>query len=126
MLLVEDEQLLRDLLARSLRRLGYTVMPAADGQEAVDCFEQHGADIDLVVMDLIMPRLSGREAATRMLAARPDLKLVLMTGYAPEAEPTADLLVPGRIVLLQKPFVASDLAAQMRALLDGSTRQPHP
>ncbi len=125
-LLVEDEQMLRDLLARSLRNLGYTVMPAADGQEAVDCFEQHGADIDLVVMDLIMPRLSGREAATRMLAARPDLKLVLMTGYAPEAEPTADLLVPGRIALLQKPFVASDLAAQMRALLDGSTRQPHP
>jgi two-component system cell cycle sensor histidine kinase/response regulator CckA len=125
-LLVEDEQLLRDLLARSLRAFGYTVLVAGDGEEAVACFERQGPSIDLVVMDLIMPRLSGREAATRMLAVRPELKLVLMTGYAPEADLTADLLVAGRIALLQKPFVASDLAAQIRALLDAGARLPHP
>jgi signal transduction histidine kinase/ActR/RegA family two-component response regulator len=126
LLLVEDEQLLRDLLARSLRAFGYTVLVAGDGEEAVACFERQGPSIDLVVMDLIMPRLSGREAATRMLAMRPELKLVLMTGYAPEADLTADLLVAGRIALLQKPFVASDLAAQIRALLDAGARLPHP
>ena len=126
LLLVEDEQLLRDLLIRSLRGLGYTVLPASDGQEALDSFEREGASIDLVVMDLIMPRLSGREAASRMIAARPDLKLVLMTGYAPEAEQTADLLVPGRIALLHKPFLASDLAHQIRALLDETIQLPRP
>jgi two-component system cell cycle sensor histidine kinase/response regulator CckA len=126
LLLVEDEQLLRDLLARSLRGFGYNVLLAADGQEAVSCFERHGEAIDLVVMDLIMPRLSGREAAVRMLAARPDLKLLLMTGYAPDADPTADLLVPGRIALLQKPFVASELAARIRGLLDGDAGRPQP
>jgi PAS domain S-box-containing protein len=126
LLLVEDEQLLRDLLARSLRAYGYTVLVAGDGEEALACFQRQSSHIALVVMDLIMPRLSGREAATRMLAAQPDLKLVLMTGYAPETDSTADLLVPGQIVLLPKPFVASDLAAQIRALLDAGARVSPP
>ena len=125
-LLVEDEQLLRDLLARALRAFGYTVLAAGDGEQAVACFERQGSEIDLVVMDLIMPRLSGRQAATRMIAARPNLKLVLMTGYAPEGDQTTDLLVPGQVVLLQKPFVASDLGAQIRALLDAGARLPRP
>jgi PAS domain S-box-containing protein len=116
-LLVEDEVLLRDLLARSLRVLGYTVLTASDGDEAVATFEREQARIDVVVMDVIMPRLGGKEAAQRMSAHRPDLKVVLMTGYAPDSAQIAEVLVPGRVVLMHKPFVAGDLATQIRALI---------
>ena len=118
-LLVEDEVLLRNLLARSLRSLGYTVLTAGDGEEALAVFAEAGSSVALVIMDVVMPRLGGKETLLRLRATQPGLRAVLMTGYAPDAGAIAELLTTGEVVLMQKPFVARDLAVQMRALLDG-------
>jgi len=119
-LLVEDEVLLRELLARALRAFGYTVLAAGSGEEGLALFEQQGARIALVVMDVVLPKMSGKEALSRMKVARPDLRAVLMTGYAPDAAGVAELAAPRRIALLQKPFLGAELAAELRDLIDAA------
>jgi two-component system, cell cycle sensor histidine kinase and response regulator CckA len=118
LLLVEDEALLRSLLARALRAAGYQVLVAADGEEALAIFEREGQQIQLVITDLVMPRLGGKAALDRMLARRPSLPAVVMSGYAPDGDQIDDLLVDGQVVLMRKPFLTSALAAQIRTLLD--------
>jgi CheY-like chemotaxis protein len=117
-LLVEDEVLLRDMLARALRAFGYQVLVAADGIEALEIFEREQDRIALVVLDLIMPKMGGKEAFARLRQLRPELRAVLMSGYAPEASQIEDLITPGRVALMSKPFLATELAAQVRGLLD--------
>jgi len=118
LLVAEDEPLVRDLVTRELRRLGYTVLVASDGQEAAQLFEQEGDRIAMVVLDVIMPRLGGREAFARMEALRPDVRALFMSGHAPETTGVAQLVASGRVALVQKPFRATELAAQIRGLLD--------
>jgi two-component system cell cycle sensor histidine kinase/response regulator CckA len=119
LLLAEDEPLLRQMMARMLRRFGYSVLTAADGQEALEVLERETARVALVVLDVIMPRLGGQQAFVAMQALRPDLKAVFVSGYAPEATGLGALLATGRCTLIQKPFLAPELAAKVRALLDG-------
>jgi two-component system cell cycle sensor histidine kinase/response regulator CckA len=118
LLLAEDEPLLREMIARMLRRFGYTVLTAADGREALDVLQRENERVALVVLDVIMPRLGGQEAFVAMQVLRPDLKAVFVSGYAPEATGLDALLATGRCTLIQKPFVAPELAAKVRALLD--------
>jgi PAS domain S-box-containing protein len=118
LLMAEDEPLVRDLVARELRRLGYTVLVASDGEEAAQLFERERERIALVVLDVIMPRLGGRQAFARMEAIRPGVRALFMSGHAPEATGVAELVQSGRVALVQKPFRAAQLAAQIRALLD--------
>ena len=118
LLMAEDEPLVRDLVARELRRLGYTVLVASDGEEAAELFERERERIALVVLDVIMPRLGGRQAFARMEAIRPGVRALFMSGHAPEATGVAELVQSGRVALVQKPFRAAQLAAQIRALLD--------
>jgi two-component system cell cycle sensor histidine kinase/response regulator CckA len=125
LLVAEDEPLVRDLVTRELRRLGYTVLAASDGEEAARLFEQEGHRIDLVVLDVVMPRLGGRQAFARMEARRPGVRALFMTGHAPGTTGVAELVASGRVALVQKPFRAPELAAQIRALLDRPT-EPAP
>ncbi len=122
-LLVEDEALLRGLLERGLQEAGYRVLVAADGEEALAVFERQVGAIDVVVTDAIMPKMGGKEALSRILGRRPGLPAVIMSGYAPQGEPIADLLVPGQVLLLPKPFLISTLTTALRTLLDS---RPHP
>jgi two-component system cell cycle sensor histidine kinase/response regulator CckA len=119
LLLAEDEPLLREMMARMLRRFGYSVLTAADGQEALEALQRDTARVALVVLDVIMPRLGGQQAFVAMQALRPDLKAVFVSGYAPEATGLGALLATGRCTLIQKPFLAPELAGKVRALLDG-------
>ena len=121
-LLAEDEPMVRDLMAGALQGLGYTVFVAKDGEEAVQIFLQQRSKLALVVLDAIMPKLGGRQAFARMREIEPDLRAVFISGYSPEAPGIAELLVAGRVSMLQKPFLAVDLASQIRALLDPPAR----
>lgn len=111
-LLVEDEPAVRSLFAQALRQAGYEVLEARNGAEALDVFANIRGAIDLLLTDLRMPFLGGSELAAKLLAHRPDLRLLYISGYAAKVDvgPTA--------TLLQKPFVRADLLRAVRDVLD--------
>ena len=117
-LLVEDEPAVRALTARMLRRQGYTVLEAANGIEALDIVRQHtGAPIDLLLTDMIMPKLGGYALAEQLRQRIPGLRVLLMSGYTDNALIQHGLLDPN-ITFIQKPFTLLSLARSVRALLD--------
>jgi CheY-like chemotaxis protein len=113
LLLVDDEERIRASVARILVGLGFDVLTAGDGLEALDVFRAQGARIDLVLMDLTMPRLDGVAAARAIHDLRPDLPIVLVTGFG-EIPPDAGLLFAG---MLPKPFALDALRGVIRTLL---------
>ena len=118
-LVAEDEASLRHLAAAVLERLGYTVLLARDGQEAVELFTRDPARVDLVVLDLVMPRFGGRDALDRMRAVRPNLRALFVTGYDDAAARSEG--AAGRVsgtTLLLKPYRVDLLSARVRELLD--------
>jgi two-component system, cell cycle sensor histidine kinase and response regulator CckA len=117
-LIAEDETSLRVLLTTTLSELGYAVVAARDGEEAVRAYEARCRDLALVVLDVVMPRLDARGAYEKMRAIRPDVKVLFMTGYAPESTRLAELLAGGRTKVLEKPFTPQVLAAAVRRAID--------
>jgi two-component system cell cycle sensor histidine kinase/response regulator CckA len=105
-LLVEDEAPLARLAARTLRAAGYEVERAEDGEQALEHADALGADLDLVVSDVVMPRRSGPALVDLLRRKRPDLPVVLMSGY-PDA--SAGSPIPENVVFLLKPFQPSEL-----------------
>ncbi|HWA56896.1 MAG TPA: ATP-binding protein [Gemmatimonadales bacterium] len=115
-LVVEDEQLVRDLVCRTLRRAGYTVLVASNGEEALALSRATPDPIDLVVTDVVMPRMNGSELAQRLAAERPGIRVLFVSGYANEVLDVRGGLEPGT-EYLQKPFVPSVLLDRVRELL---------
>jgi two-component system, cell cycle sensor histidine kinase and response regulator CckA len=116
-LLVEDEDAVRTLSRLILQSNGYTVLEAKDGQEGVRVAQQHPGPIHLLVTDLVMPRMSGRQLANRLTQARPQMRVLFMSGYTDEAVMRHGVLEPD-LVFLQKPFSAISLARKVREVLD--------
>ncbi len=123
-LLVEDEDAVRSLLLRLLSGLGYTVLEASTGPEALELVERSGT-IDLVLTDAVMPKMSGSELVARLLELRPRLRIVHMSGYAEGASGRFGEF-PASSHFLPKPFTAAQLAAAVRAALDETTRSEQP
>jgi two-component system, cell cycle sensor histidine kinase and response regulator CckA len=117
-LLVEDEALVRDLLAKILRRAGYVVLEAEDGEAAVDLAARYGDRIDVVVTDIAMPRLGGIEAAGALVAARPGMLVVYMSGHLDDERELAAGPEGG---FLRKPFEPDALVAKLGEVLDRET-----
>lgn len=117
LLLVEDEGQLRELARRTLADAGYRVLEASNGLEALDVAAAHTEPIDLVVCDVILPGLDGVELVLRLRAERPRLRVLLMSGYAPELGPEGRAAELGAL-FLEKPFRMSDLRAFVREALD--------
>ncbi len=111
-LVVDDEALLRDLATQLLERSGYSVIVAADGLEAVDLFRKHADEIDVVLLDLAMPRMDGPEALRIMRQIRPDAPVVMTSGYA-EQEAATHYGGLGVKVFLQKPYEAATLLEKL-------------
>ncbi|MFW5829516.1 MAG: hybrid sensor histidine kinase/response regulator, partial [Planctomycetota bacterium] len=86
LLLVEDEDMIRELVSESLRLAGYEVQTAENGIRALDWFREHHAEIDLVIMDMIMPHMSGADCLTAMAAIDPQVRAVVTSGFIPEEE----------------------------------------
>jgi PAS domain S-box-containing protein len=115
-LLVEDEAALRDLAKRALEAAGYTVLACPDGRAAIEASRTFSGPIHLVVTDLVMPRMNGRELAAMLKQDRPRLKVLFMSGYSDST--LAGLSLDGLEELLDKPFVGDDLARKVREMLD--------
>ena len=121
LLFVEDEPLVRELSVRFLSLAGYRVLEAADGVEALEVARRHDGPLDLLVTDVVMPRLGGRELAATLLAERPALRVLFISGYAGEASDLRE--VTGDAAdFLQKPFRPESLNLRVRALLDRGKR----
>lgn len=115
-LLVEDERGVRDLALRVLERAGYRVLVASDGVEALALWEDNPAQIDIVVTDVVMPRLGGSELVTRLRAERGDVPVLFMSGYARNAV-IGDAPADRRTRFLQKPFTVPALQHAVSELL---------
>ena len=118
LLVVDDEPAVLLSCARVLRRMGYTVLAAASPAEALRIAEAHTHELSLLVTDVIMPEMSGKELSERLLARFPDLKCLFVSGYTADIIATRGVLEDGR-AFLQKPFLPEDLALKVRSVLDG-------
>ncbi len=116
-LVAEDEQIVRVLIRKVLEQAGYTVLLAGGGAEALQLAERHTGPIHLLVTDVVMPGMSGRELARRLLERRPDTKVLYVSGYADVAVERHGVLDPGT-AFMQKPFSPSALAQRVRDVLD--------
>jgi PAS domain S-box-containing protein len=118
-LLVEDEEVVRNLSRRVLQSAGYTVLVARQGPEAILLAGQHDGPIHLLATDLVMPRMSGLELASQLAQTRPDMRILLMSGYPNESVISHG--VPPAARLLQKPFNGGALARAVRQVLDSDS-----
>lgn len=122
-LLAEDDEMVRSLSQRILSSNGYTVLIAADGEHALRLFEEHQDTIDLVLLDVVMPSMGGREAYERMRTLRPGLKALFASGYS-EAAIHKNFKLEEGLQLLQKPYTREPLLRAVRAVLDGAPPSP--
>ena len=119
-LLVEDQEDVRRLARRVLEGRGYTVLAASNGDEALDVVAQYPHRIHVLVTDVVVPGVNGRELARRVTASRSDVKVLFVSGYTGEAVHQRGLLEPG-VAFLQKPFTADVLARKVREVLGSSS-----
>jgi PAS domain S-box-containing protein len=116
-LLAEDDRMVRELGRTLLERAGYTVLTAEDGQQAVSMFQENGDRIALLILDVVMPHLSGRGVLTRIRTLQPDIAALFISGYSESAIHTDFVLHEG-LALLQKPYTANALLQAVRNALD--------
>jgi len=121
-LLVEDEESVRKLARRALEASGYTVLQAASPLEALEIAARHPGHVDLLLTDVMMPDLTGRQLADRLTASRPGLAVLYMSGYAEDAIVHHGRLDPDT-AFLQKPFAPETLAHKVRTMLDAHGRR---
>jgi CheY-like chemotaxis protein len=121
-LVVDDEELVRAWLCRILESLGYTALTAASGAEALALIEG-GPAVDLLVADVVMPGMGGRELGERVAALLPGLPMLFISGFDRDQMVSQGRL-DERARLLRKPFTVEEVAMEVRTLLDASVRQP--
>ena len=116
-LLVEDEDIVRDLCVRLLERFGYTVMQASNGDDAIAQAREHVKRIDLLMTDVVMPGMNGRELADRLVEFHPETKVLFTSGYTDDAIVHHGVLDEG-VAFIGKPYTLTDLARKIREVLD--------
>jgi hypothetical protein len=116
-LVVEDEDAMREVTRRILARNGYDVLTASGGPAAISLVADHGGEIELLVTDVVMPQMLGQEVARKLTALRPSMRVLYMSGYAQPVLASKGTLEAG-VVLLEKPFSEPVLLAKVREVLD--------
>ena len=119
-LLVEDEESVRALVRQVLKRKGYNVLEAEHVSQALQICREHAGDIDLVVTDVVMPEMSGRDLATQLTALRPQMKVLYMSGYTDDATLRRGIL-PHGTSFLQKPFTPEILVRAIHDIIHGAS-----
>jgi len=118
-LVVEDDPSIRMLAETYLGKLGYRVILAHDGQDAVEKFKAYGDEIAVTLMDMVMPKKSGKEAFEEIRYFKPGAKVIFMSGYSPDLLKNRGILESGEEVII-KPVQPLELARKVRCLLDGN------
>jgi signal transduction histidine kinase/ActR/RegA family two-component response regulator len=116
-LVVDDEEMIRMLVRDILEEIGYNVLSAADGIEAVELYKEKDGEIDLVILDMTMPGMGGRETFEKLKEMNPSVRAILSTGYAAD-ERARQMLAMGVKAFVQKPYRIDDLASAVRRTLD--------
>jgi len=116
-LIVEDEEAVRKLVRRTLEKQGYHLLVAASGIEALELLRQHKRPVHLLITDVVMPQMGGRQLAEEMKAARPEIQILFISGYT-----EISIMRTGGLgkdeAFLQKPFTPMALARRVREMLD--------
>ena len=121
-LVVEDDETIRHLVLKMLKANGYTVLVAASGDEAERVAGQHDGPIHLLLTDVVLPGLNGREVARRLAATRAGISVLFLSGYTNDAIVRHGVLEPG-VAFLQKPFTPTVLGRKVREVLDSATTE---
>ncbi len=121
-LLVEDDEGVRKVSREVLENSGYRVIAAASGSDALSICERHPEPIHLLLTDVVMPEMSGRELAIRVAQQRPETKVLYMSGYTDDVIDHHGVLDQG-IEFIQKPFSPDELARKVRNVLDGPAKR---
>ena len=119
-LLVDDEEGVREVGKHVLERLGFTVLTARDGREAVEVFAEHAAEIVCVLLDLTMPRMDGREALKELRRLRPDVRVMICSGYGEQEFASLFPDAPDSLGFIHKPFQMREFSEKLRAFLAAS------
>lgn len=114
-LLIDDEEIVRSVAKDLLENLGYEVLEARDGLEAIDIFKKKNSDIDLVILDLIMPRVSGKETFYQLKEINPNVKVLVSSGYSIDSD-AKELINSGAIGFIQKPYKIKELEEVLKTL----------
>ncbi|MBI4534642.1 MAG: response regulator, partial [Ignavibacteriae bacterium] len=117
-LIVDDEEVIRSLAREILESKGYSVLEAADGTQAIEVYSQHGNSIDLIILDMAMPMMSGSDTFARLHQMNKNLRVILSTGYA-EDDRARKLMAQGVKAFVQKPYKVEEFATVVRRVLDG-------
>ena len=115
-LLVDDEEMVADIGKDLLEKLGYTVLVAAGGAEAIKLFQSHREQIELVILNMIMPDMSGGETFSRMRAIKPNAKILLSSGYSLDSRASA-IMKQGCNGFIQKPFNINQLSEKIQGII---------
>jgi signal transduction histidine kinase len=116
-LVADDEAFIRDYCSEALSEAGYRVILAPDGKAALELFDRHQENIDLLILDLVMPHYSGREVMEQIIIQRPGTKIILSSGYSSELIGSREQ-IKGHRAILPKPYSTEELIATVRAALD--------
>jgi two-component system, cell cycle sensor histidine kinase and response regulator CckA len=117
-LLVDDDQMIRDLGSRILTKSGYNVITASNGNEALKLYRTQSERISLIILDLIMPEMGGRQCLEGLLRLDPSVKVVIASGYSTDG-PTKEALTSGAKGFVNKPYDIRQMLQVVRAILDG-------
>ena len=121
-LLVEDEESLRELIREILQANGYEVLEADDPMKAIETVERHEGAIHLLLTDILMPGMNGRALAQRVRERRPDIRVLYMSGHTEDSVAQNGLVEPGAL-LISKPFTQASLAQKLREALGPRPRE---
>jgi len=116
-LLVEDQEAVRSFALAALKQYGYHVIEASDGEEAIAAAGNYSGDIHLLLTDVVLPGMNGKELAERLKELRPNLKVLFFSGYTADVIAHHGVLNPG-VAFLHKPFSQEELAQKVREVLE--------
>jgi CheY-like chemotaxis protein len=122
-LVVDDDDYVLQAVYVALESYGYSVLLANSGAAAIELFEEHRDHIDLVLLDMLMPGMSGEETFRALLAIQPDVKVLLSTGYAPD-EAAQRFTEDGLVGFLRKPYEPDELAMEVRRIIERGSAMP--
>ncbi len=125
LLLVDDEPIIREMWGEILEEIGYRVLCAGDGNEALSVLEDHHGELDLVILDLVMPHMGGKETLAEIKRRFPAVKVLLSSGYSENGE-AREMIGSGAAGFIQKPYQIRMITLRIREILDGDTRNRPP